>query len=882
MSINEVKRAKKSWDIYNNDINVETVAGSYYHEQDYLKRKNAGIQEEGNDEYWGFRCFVYPTGPDSERIWWDITDGIAEITWNEDLDSVAMECNLKVWDSTDLTGSRRLTEVMKKGAKISLWVKDLDVGKLKPIQSFVIWEITKNSSEDPYVEYNCFDPLVYLLKSEDNFLFTKSTSPGKKGWTADKITRDICQKYGVPIGFIPKASYKIPYFRVDNGSVWDVILKAWTEERKQTSVRYVLRMENGKFFIRPKQTKRTFWGVVEGENLINMSFTDSLEEMATAVRAISPKQQSSGSVSSSNPVRGGGELPEEKLEDLGGQRPTSEKDDKTRSVTSDVSSSWRLATASAFDPGKEKALAYGDAPSSTLKGFAELSSNPGDSGGWDWSALGGLPAYTKIDVKYKNKIITVPKIDVGRGGGPASGSSAPRGIDLTVASMRELTGHPYNLIEVEWRVHNQSMGAVEYNPGGDNVSAPGEDFVAVRKDAVQTYGYLQKLITTDPGVKESTLKKMAFNALTEAGRDNYDAELETYLLPFVRAGDPIYVRDSGTGLRGRYYCSDVSHSMSASGCRTKIGLNWLDIVPSLEMSKQDKAPPQPPSSPGGSSMPGSVVGGKLPTQAGCGPVPGGSWGGGPGIGTHSFSAPPDNWESDNAYDIFAPDGTPVISVDTAVVTSISEFRSDPRFWGHGVHIRCQDGTEVYYKHMKSLADGIRVGRRLDPRDIIGYLGTGVNGGPHLHFGVKPPANPDKYRNAACGGALPGTKEAIKTAGQRSSYVMFSVVPYGGQEKDPTVYLRDNDVVKPGEWVMLYINKDKSIVCRVKTLPKSADKKYGGVVSQKTLKRAIPTLIYPNKSIDSVMFIVAVDAVTGMATGVASDINDIADGLKGSF
>ena len=889
-------KPKKSWDIYNNDISTESISSYNFREQDYLRlTKEANRQDE---TFVGFRCYVWPTGPDYERLHWDITDAIAELEWSDDLDSVAMECSMKVWDSTDISGGRRLNEIMSKGSKVDLWVRDVETKKLKRIQEFIIWEVKRNSSDDPYVHYTCYDPSIYLLKSEDNYLFTKSTSPNKKGWNAESITRKIANTYGIRVGFIPKATYTIPYFRVDGGSVWDVILKAWTEERKQTGVRYVLRMENGKLFIRPKQTKRTFWGAVEGDNLISMSFTDSLEGMATVVRAISPNQET-GSVSSSNPVAdiSDNELPEEKLEDLGGHRPTSEKEegDKTKSlgapltksVTSEVVSSWRRASASSFDPGKEKALAYGDAPSSSLKGFAELSSNPGDPSGWDWSALGGLAAYTKIDVRYRGKTITVPKIDVGRGGGPASGSSAPRGIDLTVASMRELTGHPSNLVEVEWRVHNQSLGAVETNPGGSNASAPGEDVIVLRKDAIETYGYLQKLISTDPGTKKSTLQKAAVNALYEFGRDNYDAELETYLLPFLRAGDPIYVRDAGTGLRGRYYCSDVSHTLSASGCRTSVGLNWLDVVPSLEISKEEKAPPQPPQQPGGygGSMGPSVVGGKLPTSAGCGPVPGGSWGGGPGVGTHSFSAPPDNWESDNAYDIFAPDGTPVISVDTAVVTSVSEFNSDARFWGHGVHIRCQDGTEVYYKHMKSLADGIRIGRRLDPRDIIGYLGTGVNGGPHLHFGVKPPASPDKYRNAACGNETSGTATAgaIQGVESRSHLVKFSIVPYGGDEEVATVWLRDK-IARPGDLVILQFDPSKiggsmSMMCRVKALPKATPKQYDGVISRNTITKQIPSAKYPNKSVNSTIMVRPADAASSITTGLVSDINDIVgDGL----
>ena len=772
------KIEKNPWDIYNNDIDVATI-GEYLHDERYYlrsKQPSDVVTQNVEDapDYWGFRCFVYPKNwQNKERAYYDITDAISEITWSDDLASAAMECDLKVWDALDnQKPSRELSHFMTKGSRISFYVKNRETNKLKMINNFVIWELSRGSARDPYVSFRCYDSLIYLLKSEDAYLFTKKTSPGGKGWTAETITREICKKYSIPTGSIARAKHRIPYFRVDGGSVWDVILKAWTEERDKTNVRYVIRMENNKLTVRPKQTKRTFWGVIEKENLIDISFTDSLEDMATVVRAIAPAEESGGAVST-NAVAAGGELPEEALEDKGGLRPSDDKRSSIgpTSVTQTTHDGWKVTSASWFDVGKETALAYGDSPSSTLKCFAELSNNHTDPDGpWDFSALGNLPKYTEIEVKYNNKIIKVKKMDVGRGGGPAPGAR-DRGIDLSIPSFKELTGLDHKkkgLVKVEWRLAGSGAAKVETNTNSENADVPGAQIYAVNKEAIKTYGYIQKLLTLNAGTKESALKQVAVNALNESGRDNYDAEVETFLIPFLRAGDPIYVRDSGTGLRGRYYCSDVTHSISASGCRTNIGLNWLDIVPSLEMEKEAKEPPRPPQQPG--SMPGSVVGGALPTQNGCGPCPGGSWGGGPGQGTHSFQNLPNNWQSDNAWDIFGPDGTPCIAVEDCVVEKVGNFNPDPGYWGIAVTVRCKsDGNRLFYQHLKAVADGIRVGAVLYPRQIIGYLGTGVNGGPHLHFGSEK-KDPGAYRNSACGGtsgALPGTTVAVGDAAART-------------------------------------------------------------------------------------------------------------------
>ncbi len=107
--------------------------------------------------------------------------------------------------------------------------------------------------------------------------------------------------------------------------------------------------------------------------------------------------------------------------------------------------------------------------------------------------------------------------------------------------------------------------------------------------------------------------------------------------------------------------------------------------------------------------------------------------GGPGVGTHSFTAPPNNWQSDNAVDLGVPIGTPMIAVDSGRVVKVSPHAQDgSRFAGDAITIVGDHGNSFFYKHGVS---SVKVGQRVHKGQQIGTSGS-ASGSPHLHFGVK--------------------------------------------------------------------------------------------------------------------------------------------------
>lgn len=105
----------------------------------------------------------------------------------------------------------------------------------------------------------------------------------------------------------------------------------------------------------------------------------------------------------------------------------------------------------------------------------------------------------------------------------------------------------------------------------------------------------------------------------------------------------------------------------------------------------------------------------------------------PGIGTHSWSQPPNNWESDNAVDIQIPPGTPVIAYKAGQIgAQIGPLpgSGSGRFAGNRLHLHTNDGNEFYYAHLSKLT--VHAHQTVNAGDVLGYSGV-ANGVPHLHW-----------------------------------------------------------------------------------------------------------------------------------------------------
>ncbi|MCG7386871.1 hypothetical protein [Paenibacillus sp. ACRRY] len=123
-----------------------------------------------------------------------------------------------------------------------------------------------------------YDENVYLTKNVDTRKFVKMTAGG--------IIAELCKSFGIPTGSIASTGYVIPRMILRNRSLWDMMVTALTETRKQNGRKFVVYASNGKLGLREKKDAAVRWMIEDGVNIVSANRTRSIEELRTAVKVV--------------------------------------------------------------------------------------------------------------------------------------------------------------------------------------------------------------------------------------------------------------------------------------------------------------------------------------------------------------------------------------------------------------------------------------------------------------------------------------------------------------------------------------------------------------------------------------------------------------------
>ena len=127
-------------------------------------------------------------------------------------------------------------------------------------------------------------------------------------------------------------------------------------------------------------------------------------------------------------------------------------------------------------------------------------------------------------------------------------------------------------------------------------------------------------------------------------------------------------------------------------------------------------------------------------------------GGGPAAHASRQFGPQWRWYNEQAYDIHARAGTPVLAVASGVVTlAVARSTSSGRSYGSSVFVRADDGTGWAYLHLGPQLR-VRRGHRVLRGQQLGTVGAWRSGSPHLHLAATSRTRLDGALRAA----VPGT------------------------------------------------------------------------------------------------------------------------------
>lgn len=132
-----------------------------------------------------------------------------------------------------------------------------------------------NISSDGKITITSYDPNAYLKKSNDSRIFIN-----KK---ASEIATILCKDFGISYGTIADTGYVIPYLKLTNKTLSDMILKALTLTYKQTGKRYFVGNKDGKLIL-TAGAGGTRYVFKDGANLIDASYTRSINDTKTQVK----------------------------------------------------------------------------------------------------------------------------------------------------------------------------------------------------------------------------------------------------------------------------------------------------------------------------------------------------------------------------------------------------------------------------------------------------------------------------------------------------------------------------------------------------------------------------------------------------------------------
>lgn len=211
----------------------------------------------------------------------DITVIVASVTWAGSTEQAARVAELSIIDAPDDSN------IVKMNIKIALG----DVIELREQGTLLFYGIVQTkekTGQNGTAAYSCMDLLCHLLRSTGVYNF-KDTTP-------ERITRQVCADFQIPVGTLEETKVTIKKMIVDGESIYDIIVRAYKKASKQTGKKYICRMSGKTLTVEERGKAAATLLLEEGNNISDIHHQETLENMVNLVKIYNAKGKQIGEV----------------------------------------------------------------------------------------------------------------------------------------------------------------------------------------------------------------------------------------------------------------------------------------------------------------------------------------------------------------------------------------------------------------------------------------------------------------------------------------------------------------------------------------------------------------------------------------------------------
>lgn len=128
-------------------------------------------------------------------------------------------------------------------------------------------------------EYKAYDLGIYLSNNRDTFCYENKT--------ATDVFKDVCNRFGIPVGTAAVTKYVIPDLTKAKTTGWDAIADAMSLEYDNTGDKYYVFAEKDTLSMKRRTDTYLQWVLEIGANITSYSYTVSLEKIKTRIKLLS-------------------------------------------------------------------------------------------------------------------------------------------------------------------------------------------------------------------------------------------------------------------------------------------------------------------------------------------------------------------------------------------------------------------------------------------------------------------------------------------------------------------------------------------------------------------------------------------------------------------